>query len=400
MLIAIIQGFIGFLRIFMKKRIYFNQDRNFLALIYLLLSILVASVAAGINVISFPAVLIKNDVTPFLIGLSATNEILFGIFVMFILSRIVAFFNALNTTLIISVFYTGIICVISFYQNYYLWILLSGLGGACWLSLFIIRQSWLNSIIADENRSVILALTTTIFCLGFASGSFFVKNFGAEDYRTFLTSAGLILLSSTLLLLIRNSQPKKIDSQKIKIKDFYKKTPRAAVAGFLLDFQAACIICLGVVFGTKAGYSVENSGFLIGAFMASGLFDLYAGFLVKNFNRDNMVLYGFLGCVSSMTTGFILHEYYTVMLIAFFIFGCSCALIIVSTLTTVNESYEKSKLVAANSTFQAIGSIGGVSGCFIGGMAIEFFDFYGFFAIIILAGISYLGYEIKTRLNN
>ncbi|HLD77278.1 MAG TPA: hypothetical protein VI861_04015, partial [Rickettsiales bacterium] len=52
--------------------------------------------------------------------------------------------------------------------------------------------------------------------------------------------------------------------------------------------------------------------------------------------------------------------------------------------------FEKSRLVAANATFQAIGSSGAVLGCLLGGIFIQFFDFYGFFIIIISINLFYL----------
>lgn len=203
-----------------------------------------------------------------------------------------------------------------------------------------------------------------------------------------------------MLILIKNTQPTKIDSQRISIKEFIDKQPKIAVARFLLDLQAGCLVCLGVVFGVKIGLSLENAGFLIGAFMASGIFDLYAGFLVRDFNRQKMITAGFLGCLTTIIIALFFYKFYPILLGTFFFFGASCALIIVATLTIVNESFEKSKLIAANATFQAIGSIGSVVGCFFGGIFIQIFDFYGFFAIIILTNLTYLWFIIFYKKNN
>ncbi|HLD76678.1 MAG TPA: MFS transporter, partial [Rickettsiales bacterium] len=217
----------------MLKLIHFGADRNLIALIYLLLSILIASIAIGINIIAFPSVLLDNDVSSFLIGLSSTNEIIFGIIISIFLSRIVARLTAIGSALIISLIYSSLVLTIFFYQNYYLWLLLAGLTGSCWLSLFVIRQAWINHLIANENRSIILALTTTIFCFGFVISSFTVNYFGAINYYLFITSAALILLSALLMFIVRNTQPQKIDSQKISIKEFLKQEPNTAIARFM-----------------------------------------------------------------------------------------------------------------------------------------------------------------------
>ncbi len=384
----------------MFKSINFGNDRNLMALIYLLFSIFIGSIAVGINIVTFPAILIHNQISSLLIGFSSTNEIIFGVISTFFINKLVARFSATRTAIAISFIYFALILTIFFYQNFYVWLLLAGLCGSCWLSLFVIRQSWINHLISDKNRSVILALTTTIFCSGFVVGSFIVKHFGALNYKSFIASACLILLSILMLALIKNTQPTKIDSQRIGFRKFFNQFPNESLARFLLDLQTGCVVCLGVVFGTKIGLSVENAGFLIGAFMASGLFDLYAGFLVRDFNRQKLILLGFIGCFVTTISCYFFYENYTALLISFFLFGSSCALIIVATLTIINEASDKSRLIAANATFQAIGSIGSICGCLLGGIFIQIFDFYGFFIIILLTNLIYFIYYLNKKYDN
>lgn len=368
-----------------------EQDR-LLALFYMLFSVFVASMAVGINVVSFPAILLKNGVSSFFIGLSATNEIVFGVVAALLVGRLAKKLSASGAIVAISVIYASVIYSIFFYQNYLLWILMSGLTGACWVALYVVRQAWVNNIISDENRSVVLALTTTIFCSGFIGGSFIVNYFGALNHQSLMTSSALILLAALLTVLIRATQPKNVESEMITVRDFVKKLPNESLARFLLDLQAGTVICLGVVFGVRIGLTTENAGFLLAGFMASGLFDLYAGFLVKKLNRYRMISAGFLGNLAVVVLMLNFYDNYWVLWGCFFLFGSFCALIMIATLTIVNESYEETQLVAANGAFQAIGSVGSFFGCLLGGVALEFLDFYGFFVVICLANLIYIFY--------
>jgi len=124
--------------------------------------------------------------------------------------------------------------------------------------------------------------------------------------------------------------------------------------------------------------------------MTSGIFDLYAGFLVRKYNRYNMVKAGFVGCLTMIILATINYNSYNVLLVLYFLFGTSTASIFVATLTITNETFAKEKLVAANATFQSIGAFGSLFGAVLGGLFIQFFDFYGFFIAIILANITYL----------
>ena len=372
--------------------IRFFRDQNFIALFYLLFSIVIASMSFGVNIIAFPAILIKNDVSPFLIGLASAVEVLSSIVLSFFLSKIISRLTILKAAFVFATIYCVSILSIFFYQNFYLWLFFCVLNGSCWFALFVVRQAWINHLIHDKNRSVILALTTTIFCIGFIGGSFIVKYFGADNYVSFLLSSSLIAFSILLLILIKNTRPRNIDSQRIGFYEFFKHNPRIALAKFLLDLQNFCLVTLTVIFGVKIGLSAENAGLLIAAFMASGICDLYAGFLAKKLDRYKMIKAGFIGCLTIFTIAIFTYQSYTILLILYFLFGASTASIFVATLTITNENFSKEKLVAANSTFQSIGAVGSLIGTLCGGFFIQVFDFYGFFIAIILANILYLAF--------
>lgn len=358
----------------------------------LLFSIFIASIAAGINIIAFPAILIENNISSFFIGVTSTIEIIAGVIISLFLSKIIHRIGTLKTAIAIALVYSVVIYYIFFYQNIYVWIALDAICGACWLSLFIIRQSWIN-IVIKENRSIIIALTSTIFCAGFIIGSFFIKEIGALNHQSLILSSTLITFSIIVLFYIRNSQPREIYSQRLAFSEIYTKSKIATISRFLLSLQVSAIIFFTIVIGKYINISVENSGLLISAFMASGFVDLYAGFLVKKFNRINMIKIGFIGCLISMSSAMIFYESYKILLAIYFLYGCFSALIFIASLTIINESFDKEKLISANASFEGIGAIGSISGAFIGGIFIELFSFYGFFLLIIITNLLAIFYN-------
>lgn len=369
--------------------IQFTRDQNFIALFYIIFAIFISATAFGINMVVFPAVLLQHNVDPFLIGIAQSTEICANIFISFYLSRIVGKSSSMKALAIFAIIYAINILLISFYKNFALWLLFCAANGMCWIGTVIIRQSWIAHLSKNENRSIIIALTTCVFCTGFALGSILVKNTGAHNYNSFLLSSGLIVLSILMILPASKTQPKEIDSQRIGLKKFFKHNPNVAVARFLVELQCGCLIYLSIVFGNRINLSTENSGLLISAFMASGFCDLYAGFLVKKYDRNLMIKIGFAGCLATILVAFVFYKIFAVLLASYFIYGCFVALTYTSVLTIVNESFAKEKLVAANATFQSIASIGQLVGSLVGGASIALFGFIGFFMTIILSGLVY-----------
>lgn len=380
---------------------YFRDDK-FVAIFSILAGVTVNAIGIGINAVVLPTVLISNGLSSFYIGFSASTEIAFSIIASFFVSKVVSKFKKTRAALMFAGFYALSILTMYFYKNYGLWLLFVAINGTCWFSLIVIRNSWMNHLLDNKNRSVILALATTLFCTGYGTGSLIVKFLGAQNYLSVMLSGLLIFSSALILLFAKKTEPQKIDSQRIGFKAFFKHDPRATMARFFIDFMAGCIIFLTVAFGVKIGHTPENSGLLISAFMLSGFCDLYAGFMVKKYDRYKMIKAGFISCITMISLAWIFHENYILLWISYFLFGASTALAFISSLTVINETYEKEKLTAANATLMSVGSIGFLIASFICGILMEIFDFYGFFITVIFGGLSYLTFEYfyeknKTR---
>lgn len=149
-----------------------------------------------------------------------------------------------------------------------------------------------------------------------------------------------------------------------------------------------------VVFGVKMNFSYEASGLLITAFMISGFFDIFVGFLLKKHNPYKLVNFGFIGCMFCFVLLIFLAKFYLALLALYFIFGLFVACIYVSNFKITNDDYDKEKLIAANSTFQIIGASGSICGSLTGGYLTEVFGTHGFPISMILSSILYLTFFV------
>lgn len=366
-----------------------KSNENLFILFFLLLSIFLASMSSAINVTAFPALLIKQNISPFLIGLATAIELFGNIAISFLLSRLIFRLSISSAMIICASVYALNICLIYFYQNYFLWLFFCFSNGICWFVLFVIRQSWLSSLMKTKKRALILSLTIVIFCAGFICGSIIVKTFKALSYLSFLTSAALILSSILILLPFKNKQPKRIYSRRIAYKDLLKHNPICCFARYLLDFQGGCIISLTILFGVKNGFSVENSGFLLAAYTASGICNLYGGYFVNKYDRQKIISVSFLGTFLLSLASLFFYKSYLSMLLIYFCYGALISLILTTILTIVNESFYKPKLLAANAAFQSLGAIGFLSGSLIGGLLMQFLGRFGFFLALFFANLVY-----------
>jgi MFS family permease len=355
----------------------------------LLFSVFLFATAFGIDVVTFPTVL-SQHVSPTRIGFAFTCE-LFGIIVMsFFLAKIVARFGTMKALSAAAFSYATAISLIYFYQNFFLWITIAFGMGFCWLTYTITRQSWLNSISSNQNRGIILGFFSMAISAGMAVGPIIASFSGITNYRTFLLSSIIVLLSYCCLLPIKNKAPSAVSAKRISLKKFFQKNPRCFLGRFFLDFQSYFLITFSVIYAKTIGLSYEQGAFLISIFMASGFFDVIVGFALRQISPYRIMLIGFLIYMYCFIFLILIHSPYWLLLTTYFILGIGVACIYVSVFKIANDDYSREELVAANSTFQIIGSIGSLFGAAIGGFFIDTFGTNGFPVIMILGSATYL----------
>ena len=376
----------------MKKiiqQLSFSKEINLI-----FLSTFLFATSMGINFVTLPSVLSKNGIDAGRIGIAVTCDILAGIFISFFLSRLSAKLGILYTLFISSSLYAAALLLIYFYQNFYLWLGFCFIIGSSWFTFVIIRQACLNALLTNIQRGIGLGVLSTTISIGFAFGPIAVNVFGSESYYSFIASATLALLAFITLLFIKIKAVAQVESKRLSFRDLFKHCPRCFLAKFFLDAQYCFLITFTIIFGKKIGLSAEKSGILISSYMISGLFDVYVGFLLKKYNPYKLINIGFLGSLTLFTSISIYYQSYLFLLIAYFILGVFAALIYVSTLTIINQTYPKEKLVAANATLQSIGLIGALFSSLFGGYLINIFDYRGFTMNIILGCIFYLTFLV------
>jgi len=378
------------------RQLNFSREINLL-----FLSIFIFAITIGINAVTFPAILNKHNVSAAHIGIAFTCDTLGGIVMSFFLSRIVARLKMLRAMAFASCFYALIILLIYFYQNLYLWIALAFMMGSLWFIYVITRQSWLNILLKDKQRGVATGVFSMLISAGVAVGPVIVSFSGAESYLSFFISASLTLLSFAAILLIKNKVNPDLHSRRIALSEFFKTNPRIFLARFFLDFQTYTLLIFTVIFGVKIGLSYELAGLLISSYMASGFFDVFVGFLLKKFSPYQLINLGFLGCLCCFLLIMFMRNY-AFLFAAYFFFGISIACIFVSAFKVCNEDFSAEKLVAANATFQLIGSIGALCGSLVGGILFNVFSAIGFPIAIVLSASCYLSFLViyETRSNH
>ncbi len=371
--------------LFMLKYLHFSKEINLI-----FLSIFLFSCAIGMNLVTFPTILNLNNISSFKVGFAFAFEMCFSILASFFLSKIIHKLGVLRSLKFSSICYGSCIFLIYFYQNFFLWLAFVSLTGFCWFVYVITRQSWLNILLSNSQRGIATGVFSLSVSGGIALGPVITKFSGAETHLSFIISSLLVFTSFLAISKIDYGFSKNILSHRISLKEFFKNNPRTFMARFLLDFQTFILLIFTVIYGIKIGLTYEAAGLLITAYMVSGFFDVWVGFALKRIDPYKMMKIGFSLAGIAAVIILAYNKSYNLLVALYFIFGLGIACIYVSVFKIANEDYERGRLIAVNTTFQIIGTIGSICGAIIAGFLISKIGASGLPLSIIFANIFYL----------
>lgn len=378
------------------KELKFSKEINFL-----FLSIFLFATAAGSLLVLLPAMLDKNGFAAHHVNIYFAFEMAGGICMSFFLMKIVAKFHTFNTIKIAALTYAAIVSLIYFCNHFYLWFFIAFSIGMLWFMYVITRQSWLNMLLQNERRGIATAIFTMAIAFGISLGPVLVRINGAANYSSFLIVSLLVVISFICLKPLEKLERSEISAKKIKLKNFFQQNPELFLSRFFTDFQVYLMLTFTVTFGIKNGLSAENSGLLITSFMISCLIDIFIGGAFKKYPAQKIINFGFCGSFMCFLGIFLLHEYYSLLLIIYFILGMFCGCMFIGNLKLLNDSYDKKHLLAANSTFQLIASLGSMSASILGAFLINIFGTLAFPPTLLLSPIIYLSFiTLHAHRNN
>jgi MFS family permease len=364
----------------------------------MLFSIFFLSTAIGINAVSLPFILYANNVSTSLIGITTAGDVLGGLIAMFLLHKLCKRIGIFNSIFLFSFIAAITILILPFYRNFFLWILLSFALGISIISLNTLRRAWVNMAIKNKIRGMILAISSSFLCAGFAIGPIIVKIFGIGDYRIFMISAISTLLACAVLIPLRKIEPKISTPKKIKFSVLIQRNPKMVLARLLTDLQCGTMVFFTVIYGVKSGLSPENSGLLISAFSAIGVMDFLIGFIINKNSYQKFITFGFIAFFGLILLLPMAMQNYYLAIIIYLILGFLTSLVAIACWYGINLDKNKSQLVFINSSFMAVGLFGVFLGNLLTGILMQLMGKEGFVVVIAAASVVYLGFIWKNNI--
>ena len=251
--------------------------------------------------------------------------------------------------------------------------------------IWLVSESWLNSLATQDNRGRIIGLYSTAFAIGFAAGPILISIIGSEGRVPFITASIIMVISALPMLLLAGQSILGEAGASARFSLF-----RLAPAVFWIALAAGAFettaFALLPVFTLYEGINEVGSLYALSAFSAGGIaLQFPLGRLADKHGRHVMLFITAIGILlCSAALPFVVNSPNALLVLLFFWGGLIFGLYTLG-LVLLGDKFRIEDMVAANALFIMFYEIGGFGGPAITGISMDIWPGKGFTGTLFIA---------------
>ncbi|MEQ8665773.1 MAG: MFS transporter [Rhodospirillales bacterium] len=264
------------------------------------------------------------------------------------------------------------------------WFILRCISGIGIAVLWILGETWINTVATTANRGKVIMAYTMLLTLGFLVGPALAQVFGVESWLTFYVAGALIGLSVLPLWIARDAAPPLPESPSNAFTSSFRAAPLimsvALIAGFTDAAQISFLPVYAVRMGLDPNAALTMLMVLVGG--SCGVL-LVTGWLADRIDRRSLLLICLIiACAMGGLLPFVLNDPVLVWPVLAIWGGTTFSLYSVA-LVILGDRFSPALLAGANAAFVAMFEVGSVGGPVVIGYAIDLFGPNGMPAVLV-----------------
>ena len=283
-----------------------------------------------------------------------------------------------------------------------IWFIFRFLSGFALSAMFVIAESWLNTMADNKNRGAMLSVYMVLIYGGLIVGQLLLGVADPSTFVPFAIVAMLINLSLVPILASVTVEPTTHTPKKVSMRVLLEQAPLGIVTAFIIQACYAMFYGVGPVYAVYLGLSVPQVTIFMAAYITGGLLaQTPVGLLSDKFDRRAVLA----GCAaSSAIFALILSQtpatYPWLIYLLMGLLGASILPLYSLSMAHTNDFLERDQMIGATGAIIKIGGVGAVIGAPAVAAMMQFGQISLFFILIsVLAGsvAIYAVYRITKR---
>ena len=281
------------------------------------------------------------------------------------------------------------------------WFLFRLLTGFCFSGLYLVAESWLNAISANDNRGRLLAAYMFVIALGFIAGQFTVTLWPPGGFQPFILASVVLSIAMIPVLLSAIAAPPIDFTERLQLGRFVRTSPLGTAAVFVQGMAFGALMWLTAVFGRSVGHSATESSILVGMLMAGGLAVLLPIGKLSDLRDRRLMLLGL--AAAAATAGALVplaasRSGIWPLALALFALGGAVQPLYSVSISFVNDHLDSRQILSASGGIILINGVGGMLGPLLGAQTMSLFGPASLYYFVALLNAALAGYTLHRML--
>lgn len=282
------------------------------------------------------------------------------------------------------------------------WFVMRFITGFAISGVFVIAESWLNTMADNRSRGTLLSIYLVIIYAGLIAGQLILGVADPAGFIGFAIVALLINLSLIPILVSVTVEPTTHENKKVPISMLFKTVPLGVVNAFIMQACYAMFYGIGPMYASYIGLSIVQITFFMSAFIVGGLLSQAPfGLLSDRIDRRFVItICAGGGAISAVILSQLGAGNAMLIYLAVGILGAFILPLYSLGMAHTNDYLERDQMVGATGTIIKIGGAGSIIGA-PAVAALMQFGAINFFFLLLGALTAFVGlyslYRITRR---
>lgn len=282
------------------------------------------------------------------------------------------------------------------------WLITRFISGFAFSAMFVIAESWLNTVADNKSRGSMLAIYLVLLYGGLIVGQLLLGFTDPTTLVPFVLVAMMINLALIPILASVTIEPTTHEVRKVPARLLIKKAPLGLTGTFMAQACSAMFYGVGPVYAAEIGLDVLQITFFMASYLTGGMLaQAPVGYLSDKYDR-RLVLSGaaVLAAIIASLLTFVSDSYPILLYIGMALLGACVLPIYALGIAHTNDYLEKEEMLGATGTIIKVSGVGAILGAPAVAALMQFGEPYYFFTLmasLMLFVSLYAGHQVLSR---
>jgi MFS family permease len=170
--------------------------------------------------------------------------------------RLIRTIGHIRTFAVLAAIVSAVMILHGLIVDPFVWWVLRIISGICIVGLYMVVESWLNSLIkTHEKRGRIFSVYMMITLIALGAGQFLLLIYGPTELASFALGAVFFALALVPIAATRLSQPQQITKRRLILREVFKVSSLGTVGAFCSGLVTGAFWGLGALYAQKFGFA-------------------------------------------------------------------------------------------------------------------------------------------------